>query len=192
MKQLSTEKTMTVKEVAEVLDLDPRTIQMKVKELFPEIIKKRQTTFLTESQVTAVKLGCEKKFAVHTDLEKELIIQQAAKFQQEKIDKLMAENAIMKPKAEFFDAVTDSRDTIDMSTAAKLLNKMGRNKLFEFLRDIGVFMHDNQPYQKYVDKGYFRVIEQGYEKPNGVTGINTKTLIYQSGLDFIRKKLKNN
>ena len=64
---------------------------MKVKELYPELIESRKTTYLNQSQVTAVKIACEKKFAVKTDLEKELIIQQAAMYQQEKISKLQLE-----------------------------------------------------------------------------------------------------
>jgi DNA-binding Lrp family transcriptional regulator len=63
------DRRMTVREVAEVLGLDPRTIQMKVKELFPGIVEERKTTLLNEAQVTAVKMACEKKFAVKTDLE---------------------------------------------------------------------------------------------------------------------------
>lgn len=98
--------------------------------------------------------------------------------------------AIMAPKAEFFDAVADSKDAFDIGSAAKVLNVgIGRNRLFEFLRDKQVLMDNNQPYQKYVDRGYFRTIEQKYNKPDGSTQINIKTLVYQKGLDFIRKLL---
>jgi hypothetical protein len=92
IKALSTGPKMTVKEVSEILNLDKRTIQMKVKELYPELIESRKTTYLNQSQVTAVKIACEKKFAVKTDLEKELIIHQAMMFQQEKITTLQTEN----------------------------------------------------------------------------------------------------
>lgn len=51
-------------------------------------------------------------------------------------------------------------------------------------------MSNNIPYQKYIDSGYFRVIEQKYTKPDGTVCINIKTLVYQKGLDFIRKLLK--
>lgn len=97
--------------------------------------------------------------------------------------------AIMEPKAEFFDAVTDSKDAIDIGTAAKVLNieGIGRNKLFYELRKKRVLMHNNQPYQQYVDRGYFRVVENKYTKPDGSTNISIKTLVYQSGLDFIRR-----
>ena len=70
------DKRMTVREVADVLGYEVRTIQLKVKELFPEIVKERQATYLNEAQVTAVKLACEKKFAGHTRLEEDLLIAQ--------------------------------------------------------------------------------------------------------------------
>lgn len=67
---------------------------------------------------------------------------------------------------------------------------IGRNRLFQFLRDNDILMNNNQPYQQYIDRGYFRVIEQKYTKPDGTTHINIKTLVYQRGLDYIRKLLK--
>lgn len=97
----------------------------------------------------------------------------------------------MLPKAEFYDAVAGSKDAIDIGSAAKVLNMgIGRNKLFEILRNKGILMNNNIPYQKYIDCGYFRVIEQKYTKPDGTVCINIKTLVYQKGLDFIRKLLK--
>lgn len=98
--------------------------------------------------------------------------------------------AEMTPKAEFFDAVTDSATAVDIGTVAKVLNMdIGRTRLFEFLRDEGILMKNNQPYQKYIDCGYFRVIETSYGKPDGSTHVNFKTVVYQKGIDFIRRKL---
>ena len=39
-------------------------------------------------------------------------------------------------------------------------------------------------------RGYFRIVEQKYVKPDGDTCINIKTLVYQKGLDYIRKIIK--
>ncbi len=98
-----------------------------------------------------------------------------------------------KPKVEFFDAVAESKDAIEIASVAKVLNVpgVGRNKLFEFLRNHKVLMRNNQPYQKYVDCGYFRIIEQKYERPNGDTCINIKTLVYQKGVKYIQELLKS-
>lgn len=96
----------------------------------------------------------------------------------------------MKPKAEFFDAVADSKTAISMNEVAKVLSikGYGRNNLFEFLRNEGILDRFNVPYQRYVDCGWFRVIEQKYMK-NGEQQISTKTLVYQKGVDAIRRKI---
>lgn len=111
--------------------------------------------------------------------------------QAEQIEKQQALIELQKPKADFYDAVTGSKDTIDISTVAKVLNVkgLGRNKLFDILRNKSILMNNNQPYQSYCDRGYFRVIETKFTKPDGSTHINTKTVVYQKGLDFIRKTL---
>ena len=98
-----------------------------------------------------------------------------------------------KPKVEFFDAVAESKDAIEIASVAKVLGVpgVGRNKLFEFLRNHKIPMRNNQPYQKYVDAGYFRIIEQKYERPNGDTCINIKTLVYQKGVKYIQELLKS-
>ncbi|MCX7903250.1 MAG: phage antirepressor [Caloramator sp.] len=126
----------------------------------------------------------------------DLLISIATKLKEERAKRIQAEQKIqvLQPKAEFFDAVAGSKDAIDMNRAAKLIyeeTKLGRNKLFKFLREKRVLMHDNIPYQEYIDKGYFRTIEQKYNKPDGTTCIYIKTLVYQKGLDFIRKLLKS-
>lgn len=136
------------------------------------------------------------------DLEKawnspEQVMARALKLADMTISKLQADNMAliednkrMKPKEEFFDAVTDSKDAIDMKDTAKVLHMgIGRNNLFKFLRQQKILTEDNRPYQQYIDRGYFRTIEQKYNKGYGETGINIKTVVYQSGVDFIRKRL---
>lgn len=95
-----------------------------------------------------------------------------------------------KPKIEFFNAVTGSKDAEEMSKVAKVLDLgIGRNKLFAMLRDLKILRYDNEPYQEYIDRGYFRVIEQKYTDSKGETHIVFKTLVYQKGLKFIREKI---
>ena len=110
--------------------------------------------------------------------------------QVEENEKLQLENKEMKPKADFFDAVADSKSAIPMNEVAKVLgvHGYGRNNLFEFLRNEGILDRNNIPYQRYVDCGWFRVIEQAYTK-NGEKHINFKTLVYQKGVDAIRKRI---
>lgn len=108
----------------------------------------------------------------------------------EEKNKLLLEQT---PKVEFYNAVTGSEDTIDMRTIATVLNMgIGRNKIFEVLRDKRVLDRKNMPYQKYIDLGYFRTVETQYTKSDGTNCINIKTVVFQKGLDFIRKTLTLN
>ena len=129
------------------------------------------------------------------DLEKvwnspEQVMARALKMADKTIEGLNAKLLEMKPKADFFDAVADSKTAISMNEVAKVLNikGYGRNNLFEFLRENKVLDRWNVPYQKYVDNGWFRVIEQHYQK-NGEPIVTTKTLVYQKGVDSIRKMI---
>lgn len=95
----------------------------------------------------------------------------------------------MKPKADFFDAVADSKTALDMALVAKTLNMgIGRNQLFEFLRNEAILDRHNIPYQTYCDRGYFRVVESKYDKPDGTACISLKTVVFQKGMDFIRRR----
>lgn len=111
--------------------------------------------------------------------------------QQERIEAQQKLIEVQKPKADFYDEVVDSKDAIDMKAVAKVLNMgMGRTKLFEFLRNNKILMQNNQPYQKYVDMGWFRLVESRFTKPNGDICINLKTVVFQKGVDAIRKLIK--
>lgn len=130
------------------------------------------------------------------DLEKawntpEQIMARALRVAEQTITSLNTKVLEMKPKADFFDAVADSKTAISMNDVAKVLaiKGMGRNNLFEFLRDEGILDKFNVPYQRYVDCGWFRVIEQKYMK-NGEPQVSTKTLVYQKGVDAIRKRIE--
>ena len=97
-----------------------------------------------------------------------------------------------KNKVEFYDDVVDSTTTFEISKVAKILNfiQVGRNNLFEILREQGILQRDNTPYQNYVDRGWFRLIETKYTKPNGDVQLNYKTVVYQKGIEHISKLLK--
>lgn len=130
------------------------------------------------------------------DLEKawntpEQIFARALKLADQTIESLKTKVIEMQPKADFFDCVADSKSAFSMNEVAKVLDYkgIGRNKLFEFLREQGILDRYNVPYQRYVDNGWFRVIEQKYVK-DGEPIVTTKTLVYQKGVDAIRRKLQ--
>ena len=140
-------------------------------------------------------IECEKQlkqqFKVPTTFKEAL---QLALEQQEKIEALELKQEEDRPKVEFFDTVTESKDTVDIGTVAKILNikGVGRNKLFEILRDKKVLMSNNQPYQKYIDNGWFRQIESKFNLPNGDIKINIKTVVFQKGVNGIKRLMDDN
>ncbi|OOM07229.1 phage antirepressor protein KilAC domain protein [Clostridium saccharobutylicum] len=79
-----------------------------------------------------------------------------------------------------------------MGHVAKLLGirGIGRNRLFSLLRAKKVLDKNNIPYQQYVDLGYFRILEQKYSVPSGEIKINIKTMVFQKGIDFILRKIR--
>lgn len=103
--------------------------------------------------------------------------------------KLRAENKVMLPKAEFYDTVANTESLFSMADVAKTLDMgIGRNKLFAFLRDKGILDKDNHPYQKYVDAGYMRLIEN-HCKAGDNDVVYKCTYVKQKGIDYIRKIL---
>ncbi|MDE6149483.1 MAG: phage antirepressor KilAC domain-containing protein, partial [Ruminococcus sp.] len=72
-----------------------------------------------------------------------------------------------KPLVDFANHIQTSDDCVDMKTMAKIAAKngikIGRNRLFEFLRERKVLDKDNLPYQKYIEvQPWFEVKESVY------------------------------
>jgi predicted ArsR family transcriptional regulator len=55
MNELVQGRQMTVKEVAEVLGVTDEAIKKHIRELYPDLMKERVTTFLNEKQITEIK-----------------------------------------------------------------------------------------------------------------------------------------
>lgn len=99
---------MTVKQVAAVLNVSADLIKKRVRELYPDKMVNGKTTYLTESEVTAVKLRITQNSSIatyddrnrlsdmpKTALEKSLIIQQAMFLINEEVETLKQENNLL-------------------------------------------------------------------------------------------------
>lgn len=91
------------------------------------------------------------------------------------------------PKAEFHDAVSEAIDCINIRDFAKVLNT-GQNRMFKWLRNQKILMHDNTPYQRFVDAGYFRVVEGTYRNKNGESLTYPRTLVTGKGQPWLVAK----
>lgn len=194
---LGAKQKMTTKEVADILGVDVKTVQRAALSLDMDVERSgsSHTMLFDEAQATAIKLEIENHSKVNaltpkTNLERQLIIQQAMQIQAEMIEELQSKVSRLEPAANFAYQLCSSKDTIEIGECAKVLNKnIGRNRLFEFLRNNNVLQSNNIPYQKYIDAGYFRVIESKYVTPNGETKISLKTVVFQKGVAYINKLL---
>lgn len=86
-----------------------------------------------------------------------------------------------KPLVDFANKVTKADNTIDMGEMAKLLHEknnidIGRNRLFEILRNKKTLMSNNVPYQTYIERNWFKLIETTKETQYG-TKVFTKVLV---------------
>ena len=85
-------------------------------------------------------------------------------------------------KVETYDTISEKNKTYSMNEVAKMIDyvNMGRNKLFEFLRQKKILMSNNLPFQKYVDVGWFKVITNTY---NDIP--ITQTVVFLKGIEKI-------
>ena len=95
-------------------------------------------------------------------------------------------------KVKFADHVSDSTNLIDVNKMAKLCAdhgiRIGRNRLFAWMRARGILMGGNIPYQEYIENGYFRVKESVYES-NGQTRTYQQTFVTGKGQQYILSRL---
>ena len=98
------------------------------------------------------------------------------------------------PLVEFANQVAGTENVIDMNAMAKLAVEenipIGRNRLFRWLRENGILMSDNLPYQKFIDRGYFAVKESVFEA-GSMTKTYQQTFVTGRGQRFIIGRLKN-
>ena len=93
-----------------------------------------------------------------------------------------------KPLVDFALHVADSEDLIDMNAMAKLAAdknfNIGRTRLFRWLKEMGVLMSNNLPYQRYIDRRYFVVKESVFEV-EGMKKTYRQTFVTGKGQLFI-------
>lgn len=105
-------------------------------------------------------------------------------------EKLQAQAEANAPKVIACDRLLDSSDSLDFMTFSKIIG-IGRSRLFSTLRDMSILLANNTPYQRYIDRGYFKVIESTFSKGNKIS-LYSKTTITPKGQVWLANKLKPN
>lgn len=91
---------------------------------------------------------------------------------------------IAAPKVDFFDQAICTNGVASMGDVAKSF-QVGRNKMFEKLRELKVLQNNNVPYQRFVKDGYFKVKETvSYNHLSYTTYVTVK------GQTYLHNKLK--
>ena len=109
----------------------------------------------------------------------------------ERVIELDAKITADAPKVAFAEAVRAIDGACHIEKIAKTLG-IGRNKFFRRLRADGILLDSNLPYQKYIDREYFTVIEQQpYTDTKGVTHATFTTMVTGAGQVFLVKRYAN-
>lgn len=106
----------------------------------------------------------------------------------EKISMLDNKIKQLQPKVDFADAAFKAEGNVDIGQAAKILGlPFGRNTLFKKLREKGVFFGSrNEPKQRFIDAGYFKLTElPPIKRENHTDLIVMKCICTQKGLVYI-------
>lgn len=110
---------------------------------------------------------------------------------------LAEQNAEMKPKAIFADAVTSSKTSILVGDLAKLLKQngidMGGRRLFEWLRNKGYLIRRNgadynSPTQRSMEQGLFEIKESSHINGDGVNVIKKTPKVTGKGQQYFINK----
>lgn len=106
--------------------------------------------------------------------------------QKEKLDE-------QQPLVDFATHVSQSKDTIDMDEMAKIAQNeninIGRNRLIKWLKEKKILKDNRTPYQTYIERGYFDVVETKKETMYGIL-VFPKTVITGKGQLWVIEKLR--
>jgi phage antirepressor YoqD-like protein len=211
-------KTMSTREIAKLLDKEHSNIKISAERMAKTGTLALQESFFTHNNnqyveyllnkrdsIILVAQNCPEFTAVIVDrwqeLEsKQLDIKAISKKDlalmviesEEKIEEQAKVIEAQKPAVDFCNKISQTTNSIKIGEFAKIFSDsnfiIGQNKLFQFLREKKILLSDNMPYQKYIDNGWFEVIQGVIENSRyGRTWSTTK--ITGKGQVAIAKKL---
>ena len=105
-------------------------------------------------------------------------------------EKLQAQAIENAPKVVAYNKLMDTHNSISVKEFGKIIG-MGEKNLFKWLRESSYLMSDNKPYQRYIDRGYFEVVEKTCDIDESRSKSYTQTLITPKGQGYLSNKLKD-
>jgi len=167
MNELSKENTMTVKEVAEALNVSERTIQRHANQI--GLASNGKSTYLNQEHVTIIKLRIERSGRTDldnivglpkTELEKDLIIMQAQEILFDRIKVLTEQKE--KAESQVKMLVHDFNKCYTTTEISKEMNLKSAQELNNILSDHHIQYKQNGTwvlYSDFSDKGYVSIKE---------------------------------
>ncbi len=99
-----------------------------------------------------------------------------------------AQLAAQAPKVAFAEAVGASGDLQSVGEVAKAIGT-GQHRLFAFMRENGILMVNNLPYQHHIDVGRFKVVERPWKDADGNDRLRLQTMVTGKGVTFLQQRL---
>lgn len=115
---------------------------------------------------------------------------QALRLAADQAEMLEAQNRLIeqqRPAVEFAHTIRNTADVITIGDMARVLG-FGQNRFFRQLRADHILMSDNRPYQHYIDRGYFRVVESVWVDDSKEAHPTFKTLVTGRGQVYLQRK----
>lgn len=115
----------------------------------------------------------------------DLLLKTVTRLRDERAARLEAEKQLAEqaPKVAAYDSLMWAEGTVSMNQAAKSLG-YGRNTLMAELRERKVLTQENVPYQRFVNRGYFTVVET-----TRAGKVYAVTRVTPQGIDFMFREL---
>lgn len=195
MNELSTvaEKTMTTKELAEVIGVDVSTVTKTVKRLnetsdvLPKF-RQGQTPKFNEKQATLIKQEIQKHHNlasrqidnISTDYEMELMTQKVIEYHIQKASEYKARAELAESK---LNRISDGSGCFSMNQTAKALKlPYGNKTLYKKLIEMNILNIDHSPKENQRKAGRFKVVVKFV---NGMVGNKIVTLVTGKGLVYL-------
>ena len=127
----------------------------------------------------------------------EMVMKRALEIADAKVKALETENAVMRPKAIFADAVSVSETSILVGELAKLLKQngveIGQNRLFAWMRQNGYLINRkgtdyNMPTQRSMDLQLFKIKETSIQHSDGHVTVNKTPKVTGKGQQYFINK----
>ena len=191
---------MSTKELAVVLGVEPRTVQLAVQKLglakiLSQVKIRGQNSYMfTEEHATLIKQHIQKHHnlqsrqidSVTTEYEENQTILNALSILQNRANEYKRR---MEAAESVVNRIASSNGLKTVKEVADILG-YGEKSYFSLLRGEGILFRDNGinlPKREYIDRGYFEVKEEPYER-NGATFVYSRIYVTAKGLLWLEKK----